>query len=290
MAAPRHQRTLAQAAEVRGIGYWSGRDVRVEFRPALPDTGLVFVRGDVPSHPRIPALVSYRVDQPRRTVLSSQGVTVEMVEHILAALAGLQVDNCEIWVDAPEMPGVDGSSLPFVAALDRAGIVTQPVARSQLVVREVTRLGDDDCWIEARPHESGLALRYRLDYGPGNAVGRQSLGLELTEERFRRELAPSRTFLLHREAEALKLQGLGLRATYRDLLVFGDDGPIDNPLRFPDECVRHKTLDLCGDLALAGCDLVGEFSAYRSGHRLNAELVKVLLAEGEWIGSHRRSA
>jgi UDP-3-O-acyl-N-acetylglucosamine deacetylase len=124
-----------------------------------------------------------------------------------------------------------------------------------------------------------MVLRYELDYGSGNPIGRQSLEISLSPRHFHLNLAPSRTFVLESEAAAIKAQGLAGRTTFKDLLVFGPRGPIDNQLRFPDECVRHKMLDMVGDLALAGCDLAGRFVAYRSGHRLNAELVRAIVAE-----------
>ena len=291
MYTPRKQRTLAQPAVVTGFGYWTGRDVRVEFRPAPADTGVVFVRGDLEKPVRIKAVVANRVETPRRTTLRTGGASVEMVEHIMAALGGLQVDNCEVWVDSAEMPGCDGSSLPFVEALASAGVVVQNAPRAALAVREITRLGNDESWVEARPNPlQGLSLKFHLDYGSSTAIGRQTLTLPITPDSFRRELAPARTFMLKAEADWLLAQGLGTRATFQDLLVFDGEGPIDNELRFRDECVRHKALDLVGDLALAGCDLVGHFVAYRSGHRLNADLVRILLTEADAIGGWRRTA
>jgi UDP-3-O-acyl-N-acetylglucosamine deacetylase len=160
-----------------------------------------------------------------------------------------------------------------------------------LIVSSITRLGNDETWVEARPNkESGLSLKFRLDYGSGNAIGRQTLQLAVTPESFRRELAPARTFVLREEAEWLVARGLGKRATYQNVLVFDTDGPLDNELRFRDECVRHKALDLVGDLALSGCDLSGHFVAHRSGHRLNAELVEALFHEEEIVEGRRRSA
>jgi UDP-3-O-[3-hydroxymyristoyl] N-acetylglucosamine deacetylase len=260
------------------MGYWSGRDVRVEFRPAEAHGGITFVRADLPDCPRIPATVNNHVEMPLRTALHSGEATVEMVEHIMAALAGMQIDNCEVWVDQAEMPGCDGSCLPFVEALQEAGVVEQNAVRPVHRVHECVRIGGGDSWIEARPGPPGKTiLQYELDYGGGSPIGRQSLEILLNPRYFRFNLAPSRTFLLEREAAAIQDRGLGLRATFRDLLVFAADGPIDNQLRFPDECVRHKISDMIGDLALAGCDLWGRFVAYRSGHRLNAELVRAVL-------------
>jgi UDP-3-O-acyl-N-acetylglucosamine deacetylase len=170
--------------------------------------------------------------------------------------------------------------LPFVAALDAAGIAPQDACRRQLTVRRTFRVGDQRCWVEARPAaKAGMTVECHIDYGPRGPIQRQSLALAVTPETFRSELSAARTFILEEEAAWLRSQGLGARVTCRDLLVFDERGPIDNPLRCPDECVRHKTLDLIGDLALAGCDLAGHFVAHCSGHRLNAELVALLLAE-----------
>jgi UDP-3-O-acyl N-acetylglucosamine deacetylase len=282
MLLSRSQRTLARAAVVTGFGYWSGRDVRVEFRPAPENSGITFVRVDFDPVMSIPAVVAQRVESPRRTTLCRGAASVEMVEHALAALAGLQIDNCEVCLDAPELPGCDGSSWPFVEALDAAGIVTQLSPRPLIEVQASTWLGDAEAWIEAEPSPSGaLTVDYRLDYGPRNPIPRQSLALRITPDSFRRELASSRTFLHKEEAQRMQALGLARRVTPQDLLVFGERGPIDNALRYPDECVRHKILDLVGDFALAGCDISAHITAHRSGHRLNAELVRALLAQAD---------
>ena len=210
---PRKQRTIAEPASLSGFGYWSGKDVRVEFRPAPENTGIIFVRSDLLRRVRIPASVINRIDVPRRTTLVSGGATVEMVEHLLAALYGLQIDNCEVWIDQPELPGCDGSSQPFVECLDRVGTVAQGAWRSQVFVNSTIRVGTADSWIEARPATpgSGLSARYRLDYGLGNAIGRQTYQVHVMPETFRSELAPCRTFMLKAEAEWLLAQGLGQR-------------------------------------------------------------------------------
>jgi len=287
----RHQQTIGSAARVTGFGYWSGHDVRVEFLPAPADAGIVFVRGDLDPPLRVPACVQNRIEIPRRTTLAVGGVRVDMVEHIMAALAGLRIDNCEVWVDQPEMPGCDGSSLPFISALLRAGIVPQRAMRRQLAIDRLVRVGDDSSWVEARPHSRNeLFLQCLIDYGPTGPIGRQMFQLTATPETFVRELAAARTFLLEQEAAWLRGQGLGLRVTSRDLLVFDERGPVDNSLRFADECVRHKTLDLLGDLALAGCDLLGHVVAHCSGHRLNAELVAALAAAQPLANTYKKTA
>ncbi len=287
----RNQRTIAGLAAVEGFGYWDGQDVRVEFRPAEVNAGIVFVRRDLDGCPRIPALFRHRVEQPRRISLRKGSASVEMIEHVMAALAGLRIDNCEVWVDGHEMPGCDGSSKPFVEALDGAGVLEQEAPKARRIVEEVIRLGTADSWFEARPPQCGqTVLEYRLDYGPGSPIPPQTFTTSPTPESFRRELAPCRTFMLKSEADQLLAHGLGKRVRYRDLLVFDDQGPIDNRLRFDDECARHKLLDMVGDLSLAGCELVGRFCAYRSGHRLNAEMVRTLMSDTGALDSWRRCA
>jgi len=290
MFTPRKQRTLASATVVEGFGYWSGRDVRLEFRPAPIDSGIVFVRQDLDGAPRIPADVAHRVEIPRRTTLQCGEARVDMVEHVMAALAGLDIDNCEVWTNEAEMPGCDGSSDAFVRALAGAGAVQQQAERLTLVVDRLVHLGDDQCWVEARPPVCpATVVKYHLDYGLESPIAAHSGQTTVSPESFRSELSTARTFLLKEEADWMRSQGLGERVTFADLLVFGPEGPIDNQLRCDDECVRHKMLDMVGDLALAGCDLIGHFVAYRSGHSLNAELVRSLIAQAH-VQTNRRCA
>ena len=285
----RPQQTIAKPARVHGVGYWSGQSIQVEFRPASVDAGIVFVRSDLGGS-RIPARVENRVEVPRRTNLVAADASVEMVEHVMAALAGLQIDNCEVWVDAAEMPGCDGSSAEFVDALDAAGIQSQNAPRAALAVRQVTRVGDADAWVEARPADE-FSLECNIHYANNRAIGQQTFGpAAMTPKRFRDELASARTFLLEEEANWLRERGIGGHVSLQDLLIFDDDGPKENPLRFENECVRHKTLDMIGDLALAGCDLQGHFTAHGAGHRLNAELVKQLLADAQVMEGLRKTA
>jgi UDP-3-O-acyl N-acetylglucosamine deacetylase len=280
MPVARRQSTIARPVTVRGFGYFGGRDVQVEFWPAAENAGITFVRHDIGPAARIPALAALRVDAPRRTNLELNGIRVEMVEHVLAALVGLRVDNCEVWVDAPEMPGCDGSSQAFVEALDAAGIVEQRSPVRQIVVGSTLRVGRDDCWIEAQPPRgAGLSITFELDYGPQTAIGRQTYAIDLTPQAFRRELASCRTFILNEVAQAMLAEGRGQRVTPRDLLIFDAHGPIENALRFPDECVRHKLLDVVGDLALTGCEVVGHVVAHRTGHQLHAELARRLVEQ-----------
>jgi UDP-3-O-acyl N-acetylglucosamine deacetylase len=227
---------------------------------------------------RIPASIDRRIEATARTNLAAAGVRLEMVEHALSALAGLGVDCCTVQVDAEELPGLDGSSLGFVKALDEAGVESLGAPVEPLVVTEPVRVGDETSWIEASPPRfAGLSVEYVLDYGPG-PIGRQTLALRVTPESYRAELAAARTFISLEEATRLRAAGLALDVSLQDLLVFGEHGPVGNTLRWHDECVRHKVLDLVGDLALVGRPVHAHVRACRSGHRLNGALAARLTA------------
>jgi len=274
----RTQQTIRRAVTVAGTGYWTGRPVVVEFVPAPAGAGIVFVRTDVAAPVRIPAGVDHREEATARTNLAVAGVRVQMVEHALSALAATGVDCCVVRVDAEEMPGLDGSSRAFVDAIDAAGIEPLESPIEPLVVAESRRVGDESAWVEVSPPRfAGLSVDYELDYGPG-PIGRQTFALRVTPEAFRRELAAARTFITAAEADRLRAAGLARHVGYGDLLVFGADGPLDNALRWPDECVRHKVLDLIGDLALVGRPLHAHVRASRSGHRLNGAVAARLVA------------
>lgn len=276
---PRFQNTLSKPVTLTGFGYWSGQDVTVEFRPAAVNTGIRFVRCDLPDQPAIPAHVDYRTQSPRRTSLRCGSATVEMVEHIMAALYGMQIDNCQVVVNRAEMPGFDGSSQTFVEALQQAGLNPQPSLKSQIVVTDSLRIGDDEkSWIQIEPCHD-YRVTYHLDY-PQPQIGRQSRETPVTRDSFCDQISRARTFLLEHEAQWLLQQGLGARVSYQHVLVFDDQGPIENELRYEDECVRHKTLDVIGDFALCGHEIIGHVTASRSGHRLNGELVRRLLQHG----------
>jgi UDP-3-O-acyl N-acetylglucosamine deacetylase len=269
---PRLQRTLERPAEVRGVGFLTGAEICLRCLPADENTGIVFRRTDLAGTPAIPARLDFVVPRQRRTAITCGGATVEMTEHVMAALAGLHIDNCVVELDAPEPPGGDGSSLHFVRALLDAGIVEQSAPRDVLVVRQESRVtGEQDgSEITAGPvPRHTLVITYELDYGPRSPIRPQWVTFEFSPELFVTNLAYARTFVLEQEAAALKAQGYGTKLTEKDLLIFGPQGVIGNELRASDECARHKILDCLGDFALLGCDLHGHFRAYRSGHALN---------------------
>jgi UDP-3-O-[3-hydroxymyristoyl] N-acetylglucosamine deacetylase/3-hydroxyacyl-[acyl-carrier-protein] dehydratase len=277
LKATRPQRTLAGVAEVRGVGFFHGADVVLRFHPASPDTGIVFERCDLPDRPRVAARIGNVVPTQRRTSIRKGSATVEMIEHVMAALAGLQIDNCHVQIDAGECPGCDGSSRLFVEALDRAGTIDQGIPRQAFIIEHPLSVQEGDSILAVYPDRSGrLTLTYHLDYGQAAVIPAQSCCIKVSPASFRKEVAPSRTFLLEGEAAALRAAGIGSRATHRDLLIFGNEGVVGNHLRFPDECVRHKILDMVGDLALLGFDLEAFVVAHRSGHHTNALLVRKL--------------
>lgn len=277
--ATRQQRTLAGPVAVAGVGFLTGAAVRLCFRPAAPDTGLSFVRTDLRPAARIPATVETVTGTARRTTLGRGPEQVTLVEHVLAALAGLRIDNCVIEIDGPEPPGLDGSARAFVDALLSAGIVAQPARRAVCTVREPVVISQNGATLTLHPaagDDPTLRISYLLDYGLGSPIDRQTYSTTLTPQSFANELGHCRTFLLEEEASALQAQGIGRHITPADLLVFGRRGPITNRLRHADEPARHKVLDMVGDLALLGCDLAGHLVAYRSGHPLNNELARSL--------------
>ncbi len=286
----RRQRTIVQPVAVFGYGYWSGKDVRVEFRPAPPNSGITFVRDDLKSAGRIPARFENRIEVPRRTCLRMGSAQVDMVEHILAALAGLHVDNCEVGIDQSEAPGCDGSAMAFVAALDSVGIVEQSAPAKRLEITEHVRLAEGDTWIEAVPSLQGTySVEYTVHYPSDSVIGHQIASFEVTPQVFRDELAPCRTFVLEREAQEMIRNGKGTRVRSQDLLILGENGPLQNRLRFDNECARHKALDVIGDLALTGCEIVGQITAFRSGHRLNSAFANELVTRFTTTGL-RKSA
>lgn len=273
----RYQRTIARPAALTGVGFLTGAAVELCFHPAPPSTGVVFVRSDLKPPVQIPARIEQVTGTQRRTTLGTPPAQVALVEHVLAALAGLRIDNCYVELNAPEPPGLDGSALRFVEALRQAGAVLQPARRAVCHVDAPVIVSQNGATLALHPGaEDELKVSYALDYGLHSPIARQLCTQRVTPQNFLNEVASSRTFILESEAEELRRQGLGARTTAADLLVFGRRGPIDNRLRFADEPARHKILDIIGDLSLLGRDLYGHLVAYRSGHPLNIELVRKL--------------
>tara|TARA_R110002095_G_scaffold34106_3_gene32634 strand:+ start:4030 stop:4860 length:831 start_codon:yes stop_codon:yes gene_type:complete len=258
------------------VGIFTNSDVKIRFCPAPENHGIQFIRTDLTGSKPIPALIENAVFKQRRTAIEYQGASVEMIEHVMAALAGLQIDNCRIEINAPEAPCFDGSSLELSQELLESGIVEQPFERELICIEQPVSVEDESgSFIQARPlNRSVMAIGYYLNYGDDSPVAPQCLTLEINPDTWMNHLAFSRTFVLEEEVAAMRGLGYGLRLSAEDLLVLGQEGAIDNELRTSDECVRHKILDCLGDFALIGCDLHGYFSAHQSGHALNRELIK----------------
>jgi UDP-3-O-[3-hydroxymyristoyl] N-acetylglucosamine deacetylase/3-hydroxyacyl-[acyl-carrier-protein] dehydratase len=273
------QRTIRNPVEIAGRGLFTGQPAMVRFCPADADHGIVFVRSDRDPPVRIAARVDHVARRARRTTLVNGSVAIETVEHCLSACTGLGIDNLVVELNGAEMPGADGSCREFVEKLLEAGIEPQDAERKVFRIAQPIRVAEGDTWVVALPGPPDLdtlEIVYDLDYAEAASIGWQHYRLRVTPDLYREQIAPARTFVLQSEAEEFRAAGLGMHLTYQDLLVFGNDGPIENTLRFPDECVRHKIVDLLGDLALFGRPIVGCVYARKSGHSLNHDLVRKL--------------
>jgi len=245
------------------------------FLPAEVNTGVVFVRTDQNPPVTIPVAVEQVAPRQSRTSLEKSGVSVETAEHVLAAVSGMGIDNVRVEMSAAETPSTDGSPMDLVRALQQAGAEDQSARRQVYVIDEPVAVSEDEAMLAALPGPTDcLDILYDLDYSETPSIGRQVLAFRLGKDNFATEIAPARTFSLEEQAKSLQAQGIGTHLTPKDVLVIGADGPIDNVLRFDDEHVRHKIADLIGDLALLGRQVRGRIVAYKSGHKLNHELVR----------------
>ncbi len=271
------QKTISKEVSLHGRGLFTSQEVAVTFKPAPVDTGVVFVRVDLPDSPHIPVRISSLSPRPRRTVLRNGRVEVETVEHCLAAVNAAGIDNLIIELNGSEMPNIDGSCAPYMQSLVDAGTVEQDKSCEPLVIKEPVTVQDGDAVLYALPNRNEeLNIIYDLDYAE-SVIGRQLFRFRLSRESFIKDIAPARTFLPYSEAIQFQKQGIGKHLKASDILILGEDGPVENELRFPDECVRHKIADLLGDLMLLGRRLHGRLVAYRSGHSCNHQMVRQLL-------------
>lgn len=270
----KQQKTIKTEARLSGKGLFGGKDVRVRFIPAPPETGVVFVRTDMEPAVVIKVRPENIVHRDRRTALGVGGVFVETSEHCLAAIAALDIDNITIELDAEELPGFDGSSDAFFTTLKKCGLEMQDAEQRAIVISESICITEDDKSIYALPSNgNGLSITYDLDYTQHTGVGRQIYSCQLNDAHYAENLARARTFVLEAEAMQMQAAGIGTHLGPKDILVINSDGPIKNSFRHPDECVRHKVVDLIGDLRLAGRPIEGRIVAYKSGHALNQKLI-----------------
>jgi len=270
-----NQRTVARRASVTGVGLHSGRPATLTLAPAAPDTGVRFVRMDLGVE--VPARADLVVDTTLSTSLAVGAARVATVEHVLAALSGLGVDNCRVEVDGPEIPILDGSAAPFVWLVEEAGIVRQRVGKRFLVVEEPVEISDGDKLVRLDP-ASEMSVKFTVDFDHP-LVTDQTFEFTFSDRRFVRELAAARTFCFLRDIEYMKSKGLAQGGSLDNAIVI-DEFSILNPegLRFPDEFARHKVLDAIGDLSLVGMPVIGALTARKSGHAMNQALVRKVLA------------
>lgn len=264
------QQTLAEAVQCTGIGLHSGKPVSLRLVPAPPDSGICFVRMDLPGQPQIQARAELVTSVMRATTLSDGDATVYTIEHLLSALHMLGVDNCRIEMDAPEPPVLDGSAKEFAELILRAGRLEQAAEREEVRLQEAVTVRAADRFIAILPYD-GLRVSY-TSVNPHPLLGVQYIDLELDEATFLREIAPARTIGFLHEVEALQKKGLGLGGSLENVVVYSDDAVL-TPLRYPDELVRHKVLDILGDIFLAG-PVRGHIIAVKSSHALNTALAR----------------
>jgi UDP-3-O-[3-hydroxymyristoyl] N-acetylglucosamine deacetylase len=276
------QTTLAENISIDGIGVHSGAPVRITLHPAPSNTGIVFRRTGLPGG--VARLIPARREAVGATELCTviaepTGASVSTIEHLMAALAGLGVDNALVEIDGPEVPIMDGSSAPFVDAIDQAGIERLSTPRRVVKVLKPVRIAHGQAWAELTPHDHGFALDVEIDF-PTPLIGRQRRVVELTPLSFRSEVSRARTFGFMKDVEFLWKRNLALGASLENTVALGEDRII-NPegLRYSDEFVRHKILDAVGDLALAGAPLLATYRAYCPGHKVNAMMLKQLFAD-----------
>lgn len=278
------QKTISQEFTLSGRGLHTGNAINLRFKPAEINQGIVFKRIDLPDAPLIKALPeNVRVDTevPRCTSLSDGENHIHTVEHVMSAFCGLGLTNVLIEIDGTELPGLDGSALDYFTALKEAGIEEQDGEVVPYEIVEPIGVELKGCSIFIVPSKE-LKISYTLDY-PDSFIRSQHATLTVTEDVYQKEIAPCRTFCMESEAKELQAQGLGKGANHKNTLVIGKEGVVDNELRFPDECARHKILDFIGDLYLLGAPLRGHVYATKSGHTLNFFLLKKILKQKMWM-------
>ena len=279
MAGKIAQKTLKNRIKCSGIGLHSGAKVHMILSPAAPDTGVVFRRTDLPGQP----LVRARFDQVTdlrmcTTIAAGEGVAIGTVEHRLAALSGMGVDNVLVDIDGPEVPVMDGSSAPFVFLIECADLIEQVAPRKYLKVLKPVHVREGAAAASLLPGE-GFAIDFEIDFA-NRMIGRQTAEFQLEPGRFKADIARARTFGFVQEVEQLRAMGLARGGSLENAVVLGHDRILnDDGLRYDDEFVRHKILDALGDLYLAGGPIIGRYHGVRSGHALNNKLLKTLFAD-----------
>jgi UDP-3-O-[3-hydroxymyristoyl] N-acetylglucosamine deacetylase/3-hydroxyacyl-[acyl-carrier-protein] dehydratase len=279
------QRTIARAVETRGVGLHTGSETTVRFVPSAPNAGIRFIRSDMEGRPAIPARVDFAVqrvgaEDPRRTTLDDGRVNVGTVEHVLAAVSGLGIDNLDIEISSAEPCEPDGSARPFIETLEEGGIVEQPELRHYYETTRPITFQENGTQRILLPYD-GLRVTFTIDY-PNKLVGTQYASFELNTDVFRKEIAPARTFAMFEDVEPLREAGLIKGGSLSNAVVVTQkEIKSDEPLRFENEFVRHKVLDLIGDMTLLGMPIKGHLICVRGGHAVNVAFVQRLKEEAK---------
>ncbi len=274
------QKTIGREISISGIGLHGGKRSAITLRPATENTGYLFVIKDAETPIEISAGFDMVVDTVLATTIGRDGYKISTIEHLIAALRGMDVDNVIVEVDGCEVPIMDGSAAPFVYLIKRAGVVEQKRLRKYIVVNKTITFQDGDKYIKISPFND-FEISFTIDF-PHPAIGRQSLLFSFCPENFENEIARARTFGFLKEVEYLKSKGLALGGSLENAVVIGNDGIINQEgLRMKDEFVRHKVLDLIGDIALLGYPVLGKIEAFKSGHDLNNKLCRELFENRE---------
>jgi UDP-3-O-[3-hydroxymyristoyl] N-acetylglucosamine deacetylase / 3-hydroxyacyl-[acyl-carrier-protein] dehydratase len=273
------QKTIKKSVSIDGIGLHMGKESKLTFKPSPANTGITFVRTDIPDAEPVKPEIENLLDMtkfPRRTSIGNERFQIHTVEHLLSALYSLEIDNITIEMKGDECPGLDGSSKPFVDILKNAGIKILNSERDVFAVKEPIYVSDSGTHIIALPSDD-FKVSYILDYPNTKMLSSQYASYSVTPEIYEKEISPARTFCLREEVESLRALGLGKGSDYKNTLVIdGNNGVINNELRFKDEPVRHKISDLIGDLSLFGNYISAHIIGIKSGHSMNTKLVRKL--------------
>jgi len=274
------QRTVKQTIECSSIGLHSGRKVTMKIRPADVDQGITFVRTDLPEYQAIKADITSVCDTTLATTIGSNGSAVSTVEHLMSAFSGMGVDNAVVEVNAPEVPIMDGSALPFVNLLKSVGTRPQGKCKKLLVIKKAISVEDESGTAMLLP-AAEFKITYKIDF-KHPVIGQQSYHLTFSDVNYETEICAARTFGFLKDVEYLQAKGLALGGSLKNAIVLNDQKIINKEgLRCPEEFVKHKILDAIGDLSLLGMPIIGHFIAYKSGHRLNNRLLREILAHEE---------
>ena len=272
------QTTILNTVSCSGVGLHTGAYCNLKIRPADPDSGIVFIREDLPARARIRAHIDNVIDATLATTLGEDGGKVSTVEHLMAAFAGLGIDNAEVELDAPEVPIMDGSSEPFNNLLKKAGIREQDKVKKLVIVKRPVTVTEDDRQATFLPSRD-FKISYTIDF-KHPLISNQFYLIQISNGNFEREICSARTFGFLKEYEMLKSKGFARGGSLDNAVVIDESRVInEGGLRFPNEFVRHKILDSIGDLWLVGAQMIGHFIGYKSGHTLNHKLIRKLLAQ-----------